>query len=574
MDKQLLHYKGSRSVIVWIGVLTALQSVAILYQAIYLSKAITQMFLGDGWSSVSVSFALFAAAHVCRHLLQWMKERIAGRFAERTALELQQQLIQKIFGLGPRRAVGKYGSGNLVTLSLEGVPKFKKYIELLIPRGLSMALTPIVILIYTFTLDITSGVTLLLVMPILIVFLVLIGLVTKKRTDAQMETYQLLSSHFVDSLRGLVTLKYLGRSKSHEKAIATVSRKYRIATNRSLRYAFLSAFSLDFFSSLSVAVVAVQLGLQLIEGNMALFPALTILILAPEYFLPVRELGNDFHATTDGKEAAEQIQGILQEETIDANDAPTLEDWSATSKLKLSGIQYSSEEGQKLLSDINMSVTGYTKVGVVGSSGAGKSTLIDLLSGFAVPQTGKITIDGNEVDHLFIPDWQRQLTYIPQHPTILSDSIEANIKLYSPMATDEEVENAVHKAGLSRLVASFPNGLKEKIGQGGRVLSGGEEQRVAVARAMLQERPILLLDEPTAHLDIETEHDLKELLLPLMENKLLFFATHRLHWMKQMDRIIVMMDGGIAEVGTHDELLKAGGVYTKLVQAHLKGMSG
>lgn len=570
MDKYLLQYKGSKQVLALIGLLTVVQSIAIVFQAIYLAKAITQLFQGAEGSIALRSFVIFIVANSIRHLIQWGKERIAYRFADRTAKDYEQQLLRKIFTIGPQ-AVGKYGSGHLVTLGLEGVPKFRKYLELLLPRSLSMAIVPFVILVYVFTLDKMSAITLLIVLPILIIFLILIGMVSQKKIDDQMDTYRLLSRHFVDSLRGIVTLKYLGRSRAHEQSIATVSNKYRIATNRSLRYAFLSSFSLDFFASLSVAVVAVELGLRLINGQMLLEPSLAILILAPEYFSPVRELGNDFHATADGKDASMQIHAILEEaepESLVLEN--TIRRWNAESSLELKNLEVKMEE-QTIFKGLTMKMQGYGKVGVIGHSGAGKSTLIDVLSGFTVPTGGACLLDGQELPHLSTAEWQDQVAYIPQHPTIFPDSVINNIRFYEPDASLEEVTEAAKRVGLDQLITTLPNGYDERIGAGGRSLSGGEEQRIAVARSLLQRRQILLFDEPTAHLDVETEHELKQMLLPLLEDKLVVFATHRIHWMQDMDTIIVLENGKVVETGSHEELIGADGAYCRLLEARGKG---
>ncbi|MEK4025086.1 thiol reductant ABC exporter subunit CydD [Sporosarcina sp. FSL W7-1283] len=570
MDKYLLQYKGSKQVLALIGLLTVVQSIAIVFQAIYLAKAITQLFQGAEGSIALRSFVIFIVANSIRHLIQWGKERIAYRFADRTAKDYEQQLLRKIFTIGPQ-AVGKYGSGHLVTLGLEGVPKFRKYLELLLPRSLSMAIVPFVILVYFFTLDKMSAITLLIVLPILIIFLILIGMVSQKKIDDQMDTYRLLSRHFVDSLRGIVTLKYLGRSRAHEQSIATVSNKYRIATNRSLRYAFLSSFSLDFFASLSVAVVAVELGLRLINGQVLLEPSLAILILAPEYFSPVRELGNDFHATADGKDASMQIHAILEEaEPESLVLEKTIRRWNAESSLELKNLEVKMEE-QTIFKGLTMKMQGYGKVGVIGHSGAGKSTLIDVLSGFTVPTGGACLLDGQELPHLSTAEWQDQVAYIPQHPTIFPDSVINNIRFYEPDASLEEVTEAAKRVGLDQLITTLPNGYDERIGAGGRSLSGGEEQRIAVARSLLQRRQILLFDEPTAHLDVETEHELKQMLLPLLEDKLVVFATHRIHWMQDMDTIIVLENGKVVETGSHEELIGADGAYCRLLEARGKG---
>lgn len=572
MDKHLFRYKGIKSHILFIGMITVAQAITVIFQATYLAEAIVDMYKGTAFLAVLPSFYGFIGMYLFRHLLQWAKERLAYQFADKTSQTIQQLLIRKLFELGPRR-IGKHGSGNLITLCLEGIPNFRTYLELFIPRFIANICIPIILLIYIYTLDLTSAIVLAVVMPILVGFLILLGLIARKQIDAQWDTYQLLSRHFVDSLRGLVTLKYLGQSKAHKGAIETVSNKYRIATNRTLRVAFLSTFSLDFFSSLSVAVVAVELGLRLINGQIGFEPALAILILAPEYFLPIRDLGNDYHATMNGKEAGEKIHELLNQknDTISHQDVdiPT---WNEESKLSIEHLAKSSDEEERLiLKDVSFQVSGYTKVGIVGASGAGKSTLIDLLSGFSHPTDGQIRINGIEIPHFSLEKWQEQVTYIPQHPYIFAGTVAENISWYEPETSRERIEQVANITGLTELMNSLPNGLDEKIGQGGRNLSGGEEQRIALARGMLQERPIMLFDEPTAHLDIETEHEIKKIMVPLLDNKLVFFATHRLHWMKNMDLILVLEKGQLVEIGTHDHLVKQQGPYYLLIKAHKGG---
>lgn len=568
MDKHLMHYKGSIRTFVFVGCLTLFQSIAIVVQAVYLSKAIVHLYKVAPWQEVLAEFSIFFVAYLIRHFMQWAKSRIAFRFASRNSLLYQNLLAQKWFRIGPR-AIGRHGTGNLVTLGLEGISEFRTYLELFIPRFISNIFTPVVLLAWIFYTDIETGITLLVVMPILIGFLILLGLVAQKQKDARWETYQMLSRHFVDSLRGLVTLKFLGRSKGHKEAIWEVSNKYRIATNRTLRVAFLSSFSLDFFSTLSVAVVAVELGLRLINGHIGFEPALSLLILAPEYFMPVRELASDYHATMNGKEAGEKIHRLLAEkEDFGNNLSFPIRAWGENSVLSVEGLEKrSAEENRAILQDVTFTVRGFQKIGIIGVSGSGKSTLIDLLSGFSMPDAGRIRVDGIEVPHLSFPEWQMQVNYIPQHPYIFSGTVRDNIAWYAPDASLEKIEDAVRIAGLSELVAGFPNGLDENIGQGGRALSGGEEQRIALARVLLDERPVMFLDEPTAHLDIETEQEIKALMLPFFENKLVFFATHRLHWIKEMDLILVMDGGKLVEMGTYDELYRKKGAFYQLVEA-------
>ncbi|NKQ19269.1 thiol reductant ABC exporter subunit CydD [Brevibacillus laterosporus] len=580
MGKNLLGYKGIVPVLIAVAVLVLIQSLSILYQAKWLAEVISALFAGQKLQELYMGLGLFLLAFLVRHLTNLLQQKIAYRFAMKTGSDVRKSLMEKLFLLGPRFAKTQ-GTGNVVTLVIEGVAQFRTYLELIIPRMVSTAITPWVILAYVAWQDMISGIILLVTMPILIVFMILIGLAAKGKMDRQWKSYRILSNHFVDALRGLETLRYLGLSRTHSKTIERVSDRYRSATMGTLRVAFLSSFALDFFTMLSVACVAVSLGLRLISGEIFLLTGLTVLILAPEYFLPIRMVGADYHATLNGKEAGEAIQAILQKQIAqdkkdDAN--VTINEWTKESSLVLTSIGMKHEsntnsiqveeahmEAKPSLRDISFTITGKQKIGIIGESGAGKSTLIDVLAGFLVPTSGQMELNRQRVSSLCQPEWQSQTTYIPQHPYIFSSSFYDNVKFYSPLASDEQVEKAIQAAGLGDLFNSLPRKGEERIGNGGRALSGGQEQRVALARAFLSNRPIILLDEPTAHLDIETEYELKETMLSLFEDKLVLLATHRLHWMPDMDLIIVLEQGTIKEIGTHAELLAKQGTYYQMI---------
>ncbi len=563
---------GIKPVMAIMALLTLVQSFAIIWQAKWLAEVVSALFAGAKLQEQAGGAGLFLLAFIVRQGCGMLQQKTAYAFAEETGRTLREQVLEKLFQLGPRFA-GTEGTGNLVTLVLEGVTKFRNYMELFIPRMLATGFTPVLILAYVYKLDLASGIILTLTMPILIVFMILVGLAARKQTERQLKSYRTLSNHFVDSLRGLETLKFLGRSKSHVSSIERVSDAYRSATMRTLRVAFLSSFALDFFTMLSVASVAVSLGLRLVNGEMVLLPALTVLILAPEYFLPVRMVGADFHATQDGKAAGEAMNEIIaaaDEEAAKAAPIPpgTRWKWTPESMLSLRGIGViHEEEAMPSLAEVNLTLGGMGKIGIIGESGAGKSTLIDVLGGFLRPTSGRFTLNDTELGDLTAPGWREQITYIPQSPYIFSGSLADNIRFNAPEATREEVERAAAAAGLDGLVRGLPGGLDEPIGGGGRPLSGGQEQRVALARALLSRRPVILLDEPTAHLDIETEYELKNTMLPLFEGKLVILATHRLHWMREMDRIVVMEQGRVAEAGTHAELMAKRGAYYRLASA-------
>ncbi|MBG9838491.1 thiol reductant ABC exporter subunit CydD [Bacillus sp. SH7-1] len=553
----LPSYPGSRVLYVVLTLISILEAISIIAQTVFLARAITFLFQGETVQSVLNETVYFGIMFAVRHMLVRISQILVERFAEKTGSLLRKQLIEAYFTLGPRY-VQTAGTGHLVTLSIEGIEKFKTYIELTIPKMIRSSIVPGLIVLYVFTLDIESGIILVVTIPIVIIFMILLGLAAQKMADSQYETYRVLSNHFVDTLKGLETLKYLGKSKQHEGKIEKVSKRYRKATMRTLRVAFLSSFALDFFTSLSIAFVAVGLGIRLIDGTIVLLPALTILILAPEYFLPIKQVGANYHATLDGQLAMEQIEEILQQQKEMRKKESNVDlIWNSSSNLKLQDVKVKNDESEKaILEGIDFTWKGAGAIGVIGESGAGKSTLIDVLAGFLTPSGGKLIVNGVEIDGSTREEWQKNIAYIPQQPYIFPLSLKDNICFYETNTTDEEVERVINEVGLRSLVTSLPNGMYERIGEGGRMLSGGQEQRVAMARALLSKKPIILLDEPTAHLDIETEFEIKQAMLRLFEGKLIFLATHRLHWMKQMDHILILNKGEMIESGTYEELLK------------------
>ncbi|WP_443972417.1 thiol reductant ABC exporter subunit CydD [Streptococcus agalactiae] len=560
LDKAVMRLSGIHKLLGLLAGLDVLQAIFIIGQAYYLSLSITGLWEGQKLSSQTVYILLFMVSYLGRHVIDYIKNRKLDDFSTAQSSLLRRQLLDKLFDLGPK-VVQEQGTGNVVTMALDGVSLVENYLRLVLNKMINMSIIPWIILAYIFYLDIESGAILLIVFPLIIIFMIILGYAAQAKADKQYESYQVLSNHFLDSLRGIDTLKYFGLSKRYGKSIYQTSESFRKATMSTLKIGILSTFALDFFTTLSIAIVAVFLGLRLLNEQIYLLPALTILILSPEYFLPVRDFSSDYHATLDGKNAFQAIQKVLNKTGIKGEQL-VIDDWSKESHLDLENIAIAYDQ-KRVVEDVTLRFRGHQKVALVGVSGSGKSSLINLLSGFLGPDKGSLKVDGREVVNLDQEDWHKQMIYIPQTPYVFEMSLRDNITFYTPNASDEEVIRAIHMVGLDSLLSELPDGLETRIGNGARPLSGGQAQRIALARAFLdQNRRIMVFDEPTAHLDIETELELKEKMLPLMSDRLVIFATHRLHWLNQMDVIVVMEKGRVAEVGSYQELLaKKGDLY-------------
>ncbi|WP_192804289.1 thiol reductant ABC exporter subunit CydD, partial [Streptococcus agalactiae] len=553
LDKAVMRLSGIHKLLGLLAGLDVLQAIFIIGQAYYLSLSITGLWEGQKLSSQTVYILLFMVSYLGRHVIDYIKNRKLDDFSTAQSSLLRRQLLDKLFDLGPK-VVQEQGTGNVVTMALDGVSLVENYLRLVLNKMINMSIIPWIILAYIFYLDIESGAILLIVFPLIIIFMIILGYAAQAKADKQYESYQVLSNHFLDSLRGIDTLKYFGLSKRYGKSIYQTSESFRKATMSTLKIGILSTFALDFFTTLSIAIVAVFLGLRLLNEQIYLLPALTILILSPEYFLPVRDFSSDYHATLDGKNAFQAIQKVLNKTGIKGEQL-VIDDWSKESHLDLENIAIAYDQ-KRVVEDVTLRFRGHQKVALVGVSGSGKSSLINLLSGFLGPDKGSLKVDGREVVNLDQEDWHKQMIYIPQTPYVFEMSLRDNITFYTPNASDEEVIRAIHMVGLDSLLSELPDGLETRIGNGARPLSGGQAQRIALARAFLdQNRRIMVFDEPTAHLDIETELELKEKMLPLMSDRLVIFATHRLHWLNQMDVIVVMEKGRVVEVGSYQELL-------------------
>lgn len=570
IDKQILKIKGMKSLMGKLVGISFLQALFILFQGIFLSKAITNLFHGESLSKQIIYILLFAVCFVLRHLSHIISEASASKFSASVGEDLRKRLMRKIYRLGPC-LVQKEGTATLTVAAMEGISNIENYISIISIKIVEMMILPVILIISIFYYDLTSGIILVLVFPIVIVFMALFGNAAKAKADKQFSGYKLLSNHFLDSLQGLETLKIIGKSEKHSQNVFYVSEDYRKATMSTLKIAILSTFALDFFTTLSIAIVAVFLGLRLLNGQMLLYPAMTVLILAPEFFFPLRQFAEDYHATLDGKNAMKDLYRIENMTDLKMENKLKIGEFKVTNdiELEIKNLSYKYEDNEKYaIKNINYRHKGFAKIGIIGYSGSGKSTLLNIIGGFLQAESGaKIRVNNVEMEHFTQEGWQNEIIYIPQNPYIFSGTILDNMRFYSPNATLEELIEVSKKVGLYELIDSMEDKFNTKIGEGGRNISGGQAQRIAIARAFLSpDRKILLLDEPTAHLDIETEVELKKYILELAENRLMFFSTHRLHWMKDMDDILVISNGELIQSGSYDEINNEDGEFIRLAK--------
>ena len=569
VDKRLFRLPGTKKLLLMLAGLTLLQAFVVLFQGKYLAEALVNSWEQKPLQAIINPMLLFAASFVLRHLFNLINTKIVEKFASKTSEDIRGRLLDKVYNAGPEM-ISEEGTGNLVTSSLDGIDLVENYFKLIFTKLMNMSIIPPVLLIYIYTQNIASGITLTIIVPLVILFMIILGLAAQAKADAQYKQYTILSNHFLDALRGLPTLKMLGLSKRYAKNIYTVSDEYRRRTMNTLRIAILSTFALDWLTTLGIAILAVFLGLGLINNSFPLFPALVTLILAPEYFLPLRDFSNDYHATLNGKNALNSIFEIL--ERPDTKEANQLKDftWDKDSTVTINNLQFTYQGvGDDAVSlDINdLKLQGYQKIGVIGKSGSGKTTLIRTIGGFLIPDKADIQINQQKVPNFKQENWQKKLTFLPQSPYLFAGSIAENIAFYRPKASLEEIKIAAKQAGLQDFIDTLTDGYQTKIGEGGRGISGGQQQRIMLARAFLaDDRHVLIFDEPTAHLDIETEYALKKPMEKLFQNHLVIFATHRLHWIKEMDYVIVMDNGTIVEQGTPEQLQSHNGAFTKLIK--------
>jgi len=536
------------------GVIVILQAgiIANIINRAFLQQAVLGDVIGAlmSWLIVILVRALMTAGSL------WT----AGAMAIRIKQRLRQRVMAHLTALGPAYTAGER-SGELTATLTEGIEALDAYFREYVPSVFLAILIPLIFLIVTLPIDGLTFVVMLVTAPLIPLFMVLIGMAAGTLARSQYAEMSFLSAHFLEVMQGLATLKLFNRSKHQITTIARITDQFREATMKVLRVAFLSALTLELLATVSVAIVAVEIGLRLLAGGISFESALFLLIIAPDFYQPLRTLSARFHSGTEGSAAAERLFAIL-DTAAPAGQIPT---GAIPGKVSLRIEQVSVAYGeQRALDNLSLEVHPGEHLAIVGASGSGKSTLAGLLLRFILPTQGRITVDGIDLQTLDLQTWRRQIAWVGQTPHLFAVSVADNIRLGAPDTLLSDVIRAATQAEAHDFIRQLPQGYDTLCGEGGTTLSGGQRQRIALARAFLRNAPLWILDEATAQLDPVTEAALTRTIDNLRDKTLILIA-HRLRTVINADRIIVLDHGRLREQGTHTELMARGGLYRYMV---------
>jgi len=537
LDPRLLRYAHTtrRFIVLAIGIggATALLVVA---QAWLIATIVNDAFFHHGsLSSLRHPLLALLAVIVGRAVLAWATERAAHRASASAKSELRHSATEHIAAIGPG-ALEQQDNGRLTVLVTTGIDALDGYFSRYLPQLFLAVIVPVTIIAVVAGADWISAVLIAVTVPLIPVFMGLVGLTTRDRTAARMRSLQRLAGHFLDVVAGLPTLKVFGRAKAQARAIAEVTDRYRTTTLATLKLTFLSSLILELLATVSVALVAVAVGLRLLDGNMNFHAALFVLVLAPEAYLPLRALGANFHASADGMKAAEEVFELLE---VPVGDRPAGTAQPRNANIRIAGLEVTYPARRiPALQGADLVVEPGETVALTGPSGCGKSTLISVILGLRSPSAGEVQLGGEDLRDLDLDAWRAGIGWVPQRPHLFARSVADNVRVGRPGATDAEVAAALHAAGLTPAVRRLPQGVETRLGDGGAGLSAGERQRLALARAFVRDAPLLVLDEPTASLDAGTEADVLDAVRRLTEGRTALIVAHRPALAALADRVV------------------------------------
>ena len=532
-----------RSLLVLDAILGAASAGLVLVQAVLIARIVALGFSGASLDDVAFDLVLLALAFAGRSVLTWGFE-VAGRRAASTVLsELRLELVERRLRSQPLATDGAE-TGEIAATAVQGVEGLEAYFARYLPQVVLAVIVPVAVLGLVVAIDPISAALMLITLPLVPVFMWLIGRYTEEGTRERWLALRLLSTHFLDVVRGLPTLRAFNRGRQQAAALDEIGERYRRTTIGTLRVAFLSGAVLELAATLGVALVAVTAGVRLVEGGLGFQAGLTVLVLAPELYLPMRQLAAQFHASADGVAVAERMLELVDEE-LPSRPEPNLiapSTMSATVRFEAVSFAYPSRPGL-VLDGLDLELCPDETVALVGPSGSGKTTVANLLLRFVDPLGGRISVGGLDLADCRADFWREQLAWVPQRPTIFRGTIADNVRLGDPGATDRSVRDAGVLAGADRFVQALPLGYETLVGDGGRPLSAGESRRIALARAFVRDAPLVILDEPTADLDRTSAAVVAESVERLRAGRMVLLIAHRPELVEHADRIVILADG-------------------------------
>ena len=568
LDQRLLRSARATRTFLFVSVaLGTCSALLIVSQAWLIADVVACAFIGgQGLAQLQTPLIALLLIVLARATVAWAAELAAGRSSARAKSQLRVALLQQIPALGADSS-REQRTGELAILATRGIDALDGYFSLYLPQLVLAVIVPVIVVAAVLSSDWISAAIIALTIPLIPLFMALVGASTRERMDRQLRTLERLGGHFLDVVSGLPTLKVFGRARAQAAAIREITERYRSTAMATLRITFLSSLILELVATVAVALVAVAIGLRLLHGDLDLRTALFALVLAPEAFLPLRRLGANYHASAEGMAAAEQVFAVLEaaapvpelsppigatrpdsaEPTVTAradSSAPTVSARTvcpdpAVSDLEIDGLCVTyPDRSQPALEDVSLTVQAGEVLALTGPSGCGKSTLLSVLLGLLEPDRGSVRIGGVDLGELDLDAWRARLAWVPQRPHLFSASIAENVRLGRREASEEEVWAAICDAGLQDAVLRLPQGMDTILGERGAGLSAGERQRVALARAFLRDAPLLLLDEPTAGLDGETEQEIVRSISRLSRGRTVVLVAHRPALKAMADRVL------------------------------------